>query len=83
MLSLKKLREYKLIKYLRIFLDKKYIVLITISALISNMYILYLNSKYNNFYENPPATIQAEAIVVRRLSRKRIYKYVYNKNKIR
>jgi len=66
-LILKSLRKYKLVKYLKIFLNKKSILIITIFALFSNMYILYLNSKYNNFYEKPPDKIKAKAVVVRRL----------------
>ena len=64
-LNYKKLSKYKLIRYLKLLLNKNSIVIIVLYALISNTYILYLNSKYNNFYENPPEIIQASAIVVR------------------
>lgn len=64
---LKYLKKYKLVKYLKIFLNKKYILIITISALISNTYILFLNYKYNKFYERPPDEIQAQAIIIRKL----------------
>ena len=47
-------------------LNKKCILLVIIAALISNTYILYINSKYNKFYENTPETICAKAVVVRR-----------------
>lgn len=79
-LAIKKLSRYKLVRYLKIFLDKKSILLIIIAAFISNIYILFLNSKYNNFYEKLPSTIQTEAVIIRGFTRKRIYRYVYNKN---
>jgi len=79
-LVIKNLSKYKLDKYLKIFLNKRCILLIITAAFISNTYILFLNSKYNNFYEKPPSTIQAEAVIVRRLTGKRIYGYVYSKN---
>ena len=77
-LIIKQLRQYKLVRYLKIFLNKKSILLIIIAAVVSNTYILFLNSKYNNFYEKTPSTIQAEALIIRRFTRKRIYRYVYN-----
>jgi len=81
-LIIKNFSKYKIIRYLKIFLNKSFIYTIIISSVISNTYILYLNSKYNNFYEKAPKEINAEAIIIRRLTRKRIYRYVYNKNKI-
>lgn len=77
---LRRLGKYKVVKYLRVFFNKKHILIIIIFALISNTYMLYLNSRYNKFYENTPEIISAKAIVIRRPTRKRIYRYVYNKN---
>ena len=77
-LIIKKLSKFKLIRYLKILLNKKYILLVVMATLISNSYILYINSKYNNFYENIPETIQTEAVVIRRSWGKRVYRYVYN-----
>ena len=79
----RKFSKYKLVKYLKVFFSKKSLLTITICALISNTYILVFNFKYNSFYQNPPDLIQTYAIVIRRLSRERIYKYVYNKIRIR
>jgi len=66
------LYKYKLIKYLKVMLNTKAILIIIVFALLSNSYLLYLNSKYNNFYKNVPNTIKAKAIIIRRSGRERI-----------
>ena len=79
-LKYKKTCKYKLVRYLKVVLNKKYILIIVLSALISNTYLLYLNSKYNSFYKCTPDIIQAQAVVFRWVCGKRIYEYVCNKN---
>ena len=66
------INRYKILKYLKVIFNNNIIFLVIVSSLFSNTYLLYLNSKYNNFYKNPPTTIKTEAIVVRRCIRKRI-----------
>ena len=71
-LNEKTFNRYKFIRYLKVFINTKTILVFITSAIISNSYSLYLNSKYESFYEIPPEDIKAEAIIVRRLYRKRI-----------
>jgi len=66
-LLIKKLSNYKLVRYLKVLSNKKCILLVIIAALISNTYILYINSKYNKFYENTPEIIEEEAVIIRKL----------------
>lgn len=54
-------------------LNKQIILLICLSALFSNTYMLYLNNKYNSFYENSPQTITAKAVVVGDAEEKEYY----------
>ena len=77
---LRKFKKYKIIKYLKNVLSEKIFLFIIISAMISNLYVLQLNHKYDVFYQKPPDIINAQAVIIRRLYRKRIQKYVYNKN---
>ena len=62
----KKLNRYSIIKYLKVYINKGCILIVVISSIISNSYLLILNSKYNNVYNNLPETINLEAIVIRR-----------------
>lgn len=78
LLIYKKVSKYKVVKILKVFINKKSILLITVSILISNTYILYLNSKYNDFYKTVPQTLKVNAVIVRRCNRKRLHKYVCN-----
>lgn len=66
-LLINKMSKYKIVKYLKIFLNQKCILLITIASIFSNTYIIYINSMYDNFYKNTPNLIHTEAVVVRRL----------------
>ena len=52
-------------KYIKLFVKNSAILLIIISAIVSNTYLLYLNSRYDNFYKNIPNNIDTKAVVVR------------------
>ena len=68
----KKLTKLRFIRYLKVLVNIKSVLLIIIFSVISFCYILYLNNRYNSFYKNPPDEIKAKAIVIRRCCRKRI-----------
>ena len=67
------LKKHNKLRYLKILLNWHIVLVVLISAFISNTYVLYLNYRYNSFYKNAPKVIEASAVVVRRLSRKRIF----------
>lgn len=71
-LNERNLNRYKVIKYLKVFINIKSVLVFIVAAIISNFYLLYLDSKYEFFYKYSPDEIEVEAIVVRRLHRKRI-----------
>lgn len=64
-------------RYLKVLLKTNVILLIGISAIISNIYTLYINSKYNKFYENTPDTISGEAVVIEdKIEKEYTYTYI-------
>ena len=70
------MNTYKIVRYLKVVINTSGILLITISATLSNTYVLYLNSKYNNFYENTPENIEGKAVVISNPIEKE-YNYTY------
>lgn len=54
-------------------LNKQIVLVICLSALFSNTYMLYLNNKYNSFYKSAPQTINANAVVVGDAEEKEYY----------
>lgn len=57
--------RYKLIRYLKVFFKLKTVLIFSISAIISNIYILVLNYRYDEFYKNVPDVIIGEALIIR------------------
>ena len=64
------------IRYLKVLLQTKVIIVICISAIVSNLCVLFINSKYNNFYQNIPDKITGEAIIIGDKTEKG-YSYAY------
>lgn len=64
------------IRYLKVLLQTKAIIVICISAIVSNLCVLFINSKYNNFYQNIPDKITGEAIIIGDKTEKE-YSYAY------
>lgn len=54
----------KLVRYLKILLKYNIILIFCISAIVSNIYLLFINSKYEKFYRNTPDLINAQAVVI-------------------
>lgn len=73
---IKKIFNKNIIRYLKVLLQTKVIIVICISAIISNIHVLYINSKYNNFYQNIPHKISGEAIIIGDKTEKE-YSYTY------
>ena len=59
-----KFNRIKVIKYLKVLLKIKIVIIFCLSAIISNTYLLYLDSKYNKFYENVPEKIAGDAVII-------------------
>ena len=68
--------KIKLVRYLKIFLKQNIILLFCISAIVSNIYILHLNCKYEEFYKNIPKNLSVQAIVIGEAVEKE-YNYTY------
>ena len=54
----------KILRYLKVLLKLKIVIIICLSAIISNTYLICLNYKYNKIYENLPNTIKGEAVII-------------------
>lgn len=72
----KKILSKGINRYIKIFVNAKIILVFCISAIISNTYILYINSKYSKFYENIPNIINAQAVIISEREEKE-YSYQY------
>lgn len=67
----------KILRYLKILINRKTIIIFCISAIISNYYILYVNNKYIEFYKKTPNIMNIEAVVVAEREEKEYsYKYI-------
>ena len=69
-------RTNLVIRYLKLVLKFETVIFISLSAIISNTYFLYLNKQYNTFYKNPPSIINAQAVIVGEKIEKE-YSYTY------
>ena len=69
-------RQKNVLRYLRVFIKKNAIIIFCISAIVSNMYLTYLNNKYESFYKNAPEVINCKAIVISKKKEKE-YSYSY------
>ena len=54
----------KIIRYLKVLLKLKIVIIFCLSAIISNTYLLCLNYRYNKFYKNSPDIIKEEAVII-------------------
>lgn len=54
----------KIVRYLKVVLKLKIVMIFCLSAIISNTYLLCLNYKYNKFYKNSPDIIKGEAVII-------------------
>lgn len=59
-----KISRIRIIRYLKVLLKIKIVIIFCLSAIISNTYLLYLNFKYNKFYENVPEIIEGDAVII-------------------
>ena len=71
-----KFSRITIIRYLKVLLNLKIVIIFFVSAIISNTYLLCLNSKYNKFYENPPSIIKGQAVIIGGKVEKE-YNYIY------
>ena len=65
----------KLVKYLKVILNYKIVLLICVSSIISNTYLIYLNNKYEKVY-NSITNIKTEAVILGSKEEKE-YTYTY------
>ncbi|MBO4816206.1 MAG: ComEC family DNA internalization-related competence protein [Clostridia bacterium] len=63
-----------LFQYLKVILKSNIIILLCVSSIISNTYLIYLNKKYESVYKNDTTCITGSAVV---LSEKQEKEYLY------
>ena len=69
-------RKPQILKYLKLILNYNSIILFCIFAIISNTYLMYLNKKYENIYDNA-SKISTKAVVISTKEEKEYsYKYI-------
>lgn len=59
-----KFTRLRIIRYLKVLLKVKIVIIFCLSAMISNTNLLYLNFKYNKFYKNIPEVIEGDAVII-------------------
>lgn len=60
----KLLLKNKYIRYLKLFIDKKTIVIVVITVIVSSLYTIYINNKYEKFYISASEKINICGIII-------------------
>ena len=67
----------KIIRYLKLLLKFNVIMLFLIFYIISNIYLSYINYKYETFYNNAPEIINSKAVIIEEgIEKEYIYSYL-------
>ena len=57
-------RPHKIFRYLKVILNYKIIIIFCLSAIISNIYLIYSNNKYENIYKSGISKINARGVII-------------------
>ena len=69
-------RPHKIFRYLKVILNYKIIIIFCLSAIISNIYLIYSNNKYENIYKSGISKINARGVIISEKTEKE-YTYSY------